>query len=164
MMPWSDLAAISQVIGAVAVVISLLYLSRQIRQNTRAVQMANATTVQNNFQGLARSLYSNQYTVSAVLKGMKADEPQSPADQLAAYAWFFDMMKTAELAHFHFRHGDLDPALWQASLAFYRAYFDTPGMRGWRARRSAFVPDSRRRWMRAGESRSDGRTPGWRAP
>jgi hypothetical protein len=140
-MTLSDLSALSQIIGA-AVVFSLLYLSRQIRQNTHAVRSANATTLQTEFRGLARTLYMNNDTAAIVLNGLNGKPAESPADQLGAHAWFFDILKMAELGYFHYRNGDLDPELWDASLRFYRTWFDSPGMRAyWSARRSVFVPD-----------------------
>ena len=44
----------------IGVIASLIYLSRQVRQNTRAVRMANAAGGQNNFQQLARFLYEDR--------------------------------------------------------------------------------------------------------
>jgi hypothetical protein len=138
----SDLSTLSQIIGAIAVVVSLLYLSRQVRQNTHAVRSANATTLQVEFRGLARTLYSNPETSAILLNGMAGKASASPSEQLAAHAWFFDIFKMAELAFFHYRNGDLDPELWHASLRFYRTWFDSPGMRAyWAVRKSVFIPD-----------------------
>ncbi len=39
-MDWNAIAAVGEILGAVAVVATLLYLSKQIRQNARAVQVA----------------------------------------------------------------------------------------------------------------------------
>ena len=48
-MSLNDLANIGQVIGAIAVVISLIYVALQIRQNTNAVRSATAQTVHEHF-------------------------------------------------------------------------------------------------------------------
>ena len=37
---WDIIAAVSEAIGAIAVVISLIYLAFQVRQNTRAIRGA----------------------------------------------------------------------------------------------------------------------------
>ena len=141
-MTWGDIGALSEFIAALAVVVSLVYVSRQIRQNTSAIKAANATTVQKNFVDLANTLYSDRELAGIILKGMSGTASLTPPEQLAAYAWFFNMLKTAELAHFHLRNGDLDEDLWEASLQFYRAYFTTPGMKAyWQHRRSAFIPE-----------------------
>jgi hypothetical protein len=52
-MTWTDAGAIGEILGAIAVVLSLVYLSRQVRQNTQAVRTGNAALVQGNFQQLA---------------------------------------------------------------------------------------------------------------
>jgi hypothetical protein len=41
-MTWSDIGVLAELLGAIGVIASLIYLSRQVRQNTRAVRMANA--------------------------------------------------------------------------------------------------------------------------
>lgn len=144
-MDLSLVSTLSEVTAAFAVVLSLLYLGRQVRQNTRALRSANATALQTEFRGLARTLYSRRETAEAVLNGMSGAPARSPADQLGAHAWFFDLLKMAELGHFHYRNGDLDTELWDASLRFYRTWFDSPGMRAyWAVRRSVFVPEFQR--------------------
>ena len=142
-MSWTELGALGEVLGAFAVVVSLVYLSRQIRQNTRAVRTGNATTVQGNFHRLAHVFYDRELG-ELIMRAMNGDSTLTPSERLAAFAFFFDMLKTAELAHHQFLRGELDASLWEASLGFYRAYFDTPGFRAyWKERQSAFVPDFR---------------------
>jgi len=141
---WSAFGAIGELVGAIAVVVSLVYLSRQVRQNTAAVRTANAAGVQGNLQQLARVFYSDRALGALVLQTMSGELPEKPEDRLAVWAYFFDMLKTAELAHRHYLRGDLEPDLWEASLAFYRAYFETPGFRSyWQERQVAFVPPFR---------------------
>jgi len=155
-MDWTLVGALGELLGAVAVVVSLVYLSRQVHQNTTAVQTANAVTVQGNFQQLARMFYTDREMGDIVLRAMKDDDDMTPADRIAAYAYFFDFLKTAELAYYEFRNGDLDPQLWEASFEFYHAYFTTPGFKAyWAERRSAFIPMFREAmdgWL-AGESK-----------
>jgi hypothetical protein len=150
---WSAFGAIGELVGAIAVVVSLVYLSRQVRQNTAAVRTANAAGVQSNLQQLARVFYSDRQLGALVLQTMSGELPEKPEDRLAVWAYFFDMLKTAELAHRHYLRGDLEPDLWEASLAFYRAYFETPGFRAyWRERQVAFVPpfrDAMESWLSA---------------
>ena len=141
-MTWPQISVVADLLAGIGVVISLIYLSRQIRQNTRAVRMANASMVQSNFQEAAKFLYEDREGAAIILRGMSDPGSLTPVERLSSYAWFFNLLKTAEIAHYHFRNGDLDPALWQASLTFYKAYFVTPGFREyWDRRKSAFVPE-----------------------
>jgi hypothetical protein len=45
----NDLANLGQIIGAIAVVVSLIYVALQIRQNTNAIRSAAAQTVHEHF-------------------------------------------------------------------------------------------------------------------
>ena len=149
-MDWTAIGAVGELVGAVAVVVSLIYLSRQVRQNTRALRTANAATVKQNFQTIARAFITDRGASDIILRALKRDE-LTPAEQLSAYAWFFDVLKSGELAYSQYRSGDLDEAVWEASLQFFLAYWTTPGMREyWRDRRQAFTPDFREamdRWL-----------------
>ena len=141
-MNWEELGAIAELIGGIGVVLSLIYVSRQIKINTQAVRSANATTTQSNFQQLARFLYEDREGCELILRAMNGTGDLSPHERLAAYAYFFDFMKTAELSYLNFLRGNLDEDFWNASLTFYKAYFTTPGFREyWSLRKLAFVPE-----------------------
>jgi len=144
-MDWIFVGALAELLGALAVVVSLVYLSRQVGQNTHAVRTANAVTAQGNFRHLARMFYTDRAMGEIVLRCMSGDEDLLPADRFAAYAYFFDFLKTAELAYYQYLNGDLDESIWESSFEFYHAYFITPGFRAyWAERQSAFVPEFRR--------------------
>ena len=97
--------------------------------------------MQSNFQKLAKLFYTDTEMTAVVLQAMESDADLTPAQRHGAYAYFFDFLKTAELAHYHLRRGELDVELWDASKAFYKAYFTTPGFRAyWAERRASFVP------------------------
>jgi hypothetical protein len=114
-----------------------------VRQNTRALRTANAATVKQNFQTIARAFITDRGASDIVLRALKRDE-LSPAEQLSAYAWFFDLLKSGELAYSQYLSDDLDEQVWDASLQFFLAYWTTPGMREyWRDRRQAFTPEFR---------------------
>src|SRR5687767_6881691 len=100
-MTWSDIGVVAELLGAIGVIASLIYLSRQVRQNTRAVRMANAAAGQNNFQQLARFLYEDREGCALILRAMEGAADLTPAERLSAYAYFFDFLKTAERSEEH---------------------------------------------------------------
>ncbi len=67
----SDLANLGQVIGAVAVVISLIYVALQIRQNTNAVRAATAQSVHEHFASWYHFLASDESLSQVVIDGLK---------------------------------------------------------------------------------------------
>ncbi len=143
-MSWNEIGVLAEVLGAMAVVISLIYLSQQVRQHTLTVRATNATTVQGNFQQLARLFYTDREAAEIILRAMSSESNLTPTEKLSAGAYFFDFYKTAELAHYQYLRGELDHPLWEGSLNFYKAYFSTPGFRAyWKNRQSAFSPEFR---------------------
>ena len=155
-MDWTVIGALGELIGAVAVVVSLIYLSRQVRQNTRALRTANAATVKQNFQTIARAFITDRGASDVILRALQREE-LTPAEKLSAYAWFFDLLKSGELAYSQYISEDLDEAVWDASLQFFLAYWTTPGMREyWQDRRHAFIPEFREAmdgWLESEEGR-----------
>jgi hypothetical protein len=62
-MDLGDLANFAQIIGALAVVVSLFYLAHQIRQNTNAIRSAAAQSVHEHFASWYR-VFANDAELS----------------------------------------------------------------------------------------------------
>lgn len=60
-----------------------LYLSRQVQQNTRALRTANAATVQQNFQAIARAFITDRDAAAVVIRALQGDETLSPPEKLS---------------------------------------------------------------------------------
>jgi hypothetical protein len=143
-MSLEDWAAVAEIVGAIAVVATLIYLAIQVKQNTGAIQSSNAMVLHNNISELARDVSSDRDLGDVIVRALEGTNELSPADKLASYAWFFVFLKTGELAHMRYRSGELDKQYWDVSLVFFRAYWQTPGFRAyWADRKAAFTPDFR---------------------
>lgn len=134
-------AAIAEIIGALAVVITLAYLAVQIRQNSSAIRSSNATTIHINTQNLAQAPMMDRELGDIILRAINGVEELSPSEKLAANAWFYQFLKSAELAHQSFLNGELDQEYWEATMSFYRSYIQSPGFGVyWAERKNAFTP------------------------
>src|SRR5262245_58164029 len=71
MMNLGDLANLGQIIGALAVVISLFYVAHQIRQNTNAVRSATAQSVHEHFANWYRLVAADAELSRIVVNGLK---------------------------------------------------------------------------------------------
>ncbi len=67
----NDLANLGQVIGAVAVVVSLIYVALQIRQNTHAVRSAAAQVVHEHFASWYHLLANDAELSQTSIDGLK---------------------------------------------------------------------------------------------
>ncbi|NIQ57201.1 MAG: hypothetical protein GWN71_28625 [Gammaproteobacteria bacterium] len=110
-MTWSALQAVAEVIGAIAVVASLVYLAIQVRQNTRAVRAAT-------YDAMVRS--SADFLDPLIRDGSLARLFESNV-------------------FYQSRQGTLEPWLWEAWRTVMLSYFHPPGIRAWwEDRRTAY--------------------------
>jgi hypothetical protein len=65
----NDLANLGQVIGAIAVVVSLIYVALQIRQNTAAIRSATAQSVHEHFANWYQTFATDPSLVDVGVKG-----------------------------------------------------------------------------------------------
>lgn len=70
-MSLNDLANLGQAVGAIAVVISLIYVAYQIRQNTNAVRAATAQSVHEHFASWYHLLAADGELSQVVIAGLK---------------------------------------------------------------------------------------------
>lgn len=84
----NDLANIGQVIGAVAGVVSLIYVAYQIRQNTNAVRAATAQSVHEHFASWYHLLASDESLSQVVIDGLKDYWSLSEKDKARFVATF----------------------------------------------------------------------------
>jgi hypothetical protein len=67
----NDLANLGQVIGVLAVVMSLFYVAHQIRQNTNAIRSATAQTVHEHFAKWYHLVAADDELAQIVAKGLR---------------------------------------------------------------------------------------------
>jgi len=88
-MNWDAVGAVGEIVGALAVFLTLAYLAIQIRQNTRAVQSSAIDSSINRISAMRQSLSENTELATLYLKGGKDPEKSysqiwcMPTDQAA---------------------------------------------------------------------------------
>jgi hypothetical protein len=108
----NDLANLGQVIGAIAVVISLIYVALQIRQNTNAVRAATAQSVHEHFAGWYLLIASDETLAQALVDGLKDYGALSERDKARVVAVFMAFLSYGQNAFLKWRQGLLAPSLW----------------------------------------------------
>jgi hypothetical protein len=104
--------AITNIVQAIAVIISLIYLSRQIRENTRATKSATYHSIVNAFSTL-ESLISQEEELANIYKIGLRDLNQLNKDQVNRFnkiiASYFNLY---ESLHYQYKNHVLDEELW----------------------------------------------------
>ncbi len=133
-MSWQDLGSIGELVSAIAVVISLIYLAFQIRQNTRQIdentQAAQATAFDSSIShafAARQMIIENAEVASIYIRG--SNDPDSlSVEELTRYRltihnilWaLWNMQSQASV-------GELSSETWGAQLATLERMASTPG-------------------------------------
>jgi len=111
-MSLNDLANIGQVIGAIAVVISLIYVALQIRQNTNAVRSATAQTVHEHFAKWYHLVAADDELSQIVANGLRDYASLSEKERVRFIATFMAFLSYSQNAFLKWREGLLASPLW----------------------------------------------------
>jgi len=118
---------IGEAVGAAAVVVSLVYLIIQIRQNTRSIRSATYQSIVESAAACNRTL-SESKALARVMRLGSEDPAQLDADEQVQYSFlcmqFFDIFENLYL---QFTHGELDDDYWRPREAAFLGLFDGTG-------------------------------------
>ena len=130
-MNWDAIGAIGEVVGAVAVFITLVYLSLQIRQNTRSVKasavQAAMISASSTYSALAYDADMSRIYWEGLsdFKSLSRDERRRFATYMAS------TLKPTESVLAQTRLGTLDYDDWEGERRELIRHFSQPGMRTW---------------------------------
>ena len=120
----SDWASVAEVIGAAAVVISLIYVGVQINANTAEVRAANRQQLVNRSFDATGNAATNPDLAIALTKA--ADGTPLTDQELAQYRYFVrGMIYDIQEAYLLHSEGRLDDSYWQTRAAIFLTYIKT---------------------------------------
>jgi hypothetical protein len=117
----AEWASIAEVIGAVAVVVSLIYVGIQVRDNTEAVLAANRQQLIGRGHTAITSIATSPELAAAYAKLARGDK-LTPAEQMQ-YAYIVRaMLYDVQEAFLLYREERLDEEYWKTRAALFDAY------------------------------------------
>lgn len=133
----SDWASVAEIVGAIAVVISLVYVGAQVRDSTRAVRSAAVNDANLAAQGWYSDISSNRQLTEVWLRSMLSSEPLSSEDEFQFLMSMHAVMLAFQNSYLLSQEGSLDPEVLAGITTPILGVKDLPGMkRYWRQRRS----------------------------
>ncbi len=136
-MNWESIGAISEFVGAAAVVATLLYLAAQIRQTNANQRVAAKQEMTRQFAEFIDFMVLNPHLASIHDRGL-AGEDLNPEESIifsrimAKATWYFSTM------HFQYRIQSLEQGDWEESRSLIAFYCSSPGFqRFWTTRARA---------------------------
>ena len=130
---------LAEIVSGIAIVVTVVLLIVEVRENTDAVRIASAQAVHENYANWYISLHSEPETTELVIEGLR--DPST----LTTVQWgqFISVMMAytsyMQNAFYQWQEGSLSPELWQGwELVSYNLVGTPGGIRFWQERSYVF--------------------------
>jgi hypothetical protein len=141
----AELSSLGELLGALAVVVTLIFLTLQMRQNTKAVSASMAGDLTNHFITNAGRVVNDPDVAKLIARAHAGDYGEMSGDDKLR-VFFFGMLslKAGDFAHYQWCEGNLDDALWNGTAQTISQSFEDPNhpmALAWEGTRAFCTPD-----------------------
>ncbi len=137
-MTLQDWGAIGEAIGGLAIIISLIYVGLQIRQNTRANRAATTQPFVDSFSGPSLKLIGSEFT-KVFSRGLEGLEQLEGSERIEFTVWCMQVFRLWESYYFQWKEGYFDPQIWKGFKTQLSDLFSYQGVRDfWAIRKHHF--------------------------
>ncbi len=117
------IALIAEIVGAIGVVISLIYVGVGVRQNTGAIQVANHQAL------VALDMEKNSWLrdtefVAIYENALQGIEKLSPVELIQVTTFVADTFNTWEFAYITYNNGAMEDTIWHGWDSYYRSVLE----------------------------------------
>ncbi len=120
-------AYVAEIVGVIVIVVTLLYLAIQTKQNTAAVRTQSAQAILQAVQSELAALVENP----GIALSIPMSGPLTPEQNVILDAWFASNMRNREFAWLQFTKNTINDSNWEAEVAILRVYSDSRRFRAW---------------------------------
>jgi hypothetical protein len=128
---WEAIGAVGEAAGATGVIVSLIYLAAQVRQNTRSVRGEMYDSIVTAIVDLVEPLAQDARLALIFERALEDWESVSEGDRSRLVYLLFSVFKLFENLHYQQTQGTLEPGLWAGWRRLILSYFVMPGVRVW---------------------------------
>ena len=130
-MTLQDLANLGEVIGAIAVIASLIYLAFEIRQNTRAMRRAATQDIHRSLNDQARCFVESPDLAALSFKASQRPEELTGAERFRFQMLLAYVFSNFEMAVEYYREGLLGDDMMEGYAQGLRPLFENPVVTEW---------------------------------
>lgn len=125
------LGNIGDFLGGIGVVITLIYLASQIRQNTQSVRASAFQAAQRDIADKLDGLSNDPELIRIFFDGNHKFESFSKEDRRRYAAFMTGWLRRYETLLYQTHLGNIDREQWEGQLSELRTAFKYPGARAW---------------------------------
>ena len=143
----SDLGNLAEAIAALGVIISLVYLSVQIQQNTKAVRASSYQDVANGISIFQISLAENEELSDIYQKGIKDLKQLSPVESVRFEMIIGQLFVKYDVAVYFYHHRLIDETAIMPYNKLILLMLENPGVAEWWENTQSFYSESMRNYI-----------------
>ncbi|MGR8949047.1 MAG: hypothetical protein ACU84Q_13450 [Gammaproteobacteria bacterium] len=146
-MNWDAVGAIGEVIGAIAVVVSLLYVAVQIRNQNKQSRLNSVNEAARQWNEVLASTASDRALCEVWVEGINDFEGLELVDRTQFTAHAGRVLRVAEAIHEHHKQGRLRLEAWEAMNQVLLDFFAYQGAKDWWKTRCRWYTQSFQRYV-----------------
>jgi hypothetical protein len=126
-MNWEAIGAIGEIGGALGVIVTLIYLSVQLRQNTKASRLAAIQAANENSSRFSEMITSDPELGELVWRGLGAPDTLDPSEKRRFIGALNVFMRREAVAFYLHKEGIMPEELWAARMGALTGTLNQPG-------------------------------------
>jgi len=124
---WEAIGAIGEIIGALAVFCTLVYLASQIKQNTKAVQSSALDSTRNTISNARQSIYENDDVAQVYIKDLASPDELSDLERVKFRLILHNLLLSESHIFAQTKFSDLLTSEWSAQKTIIKRVLGSPG-------------------------------------
>ena len=143
-MPLDQIANIAEISAAVLVIVSLIYVGAQIKQNTKATVISTSQAFVDTFRTTVSEVSRGREFTDIFWRGLSGLSNLHGSETAAFGAWSISTFRTWESFYYQWQEGVFDDRLWAGYKIQFCDLFGYPGIQEfWSIRRHQFNEEFR---------------------
>jgi hypothetical protein len=159
-MNWDAISAISQLVGSIAVVLSVLYLALQVHRSTRVAKLATQDAAATALREVTKPFMVDAELERIWRVGLEDIGALSVEERARFFHAAYQFLKAFETIHFHYVYGLMDKQLWEGWHGLLRHYIAAPGIAHYWSLRPEVFSERFRNFVNSLERPAEQRTVG----
>ncbi len=127
-MPLDQIANVAEISAAALVIVTLIYVGIQIKQNTDTLKANTAHNTAEDFSALYLILAERGEVANIFLRGAQDFEALESVERLRFYAYFHKFFRTFENAYYQFTRGALEAEPFEGIIQQFVLLTSLPGV------------------------------------
>ena len=143
-MNWDAIGAVGEIVGACGVILSLVYLAIQIRQNSNSTKSAAGQSILIMLNEAANIGASSPENARIIIRGQTDFDSLTEDQKLQFALWMISFFRSLDLAFQNYSKGLIEESAWRGYAFQLESFMSSPSVRRvWLARRELFSDDFR---------------------